>query len=91
MIWYTMPIKERMSWEGHLSGLIAGIIFALIFRKEIAKPKKYVWEHPDYNEDQDPFLQHFDENGNFIEKVEETLEETDTPSKITYTYIPKDD
>ena len=91
MIWYTMPIKEGMSWEGHLSGLIAGIIFALIFRKEIAKPKKYVWEHPDYNEDQDPFLQHFDENGNFIENLEETLEETDTQPKITYTYTSKDD
>jgi len=86
MIWYTMPIKEGMSWEGHLSGFVTGIIFALIFRKEVAKPKKYVWEHADYNEDQDPFLQHFDEDGNFIEKVEEPLDE----SKITYTYRSKD-
>ena len=70
MIWYVFPVKENMSWEGHLSGLIVGLVFALIFRKSIAKPKKYAWERDDYNEDNDPFLRHFDENGNFIETIE---------------------
>ena len=74
MIWYTMPIEKGISWEGHLSGLITGLIFAFIFKKEIAKPKKYVWEEEDYKEDDDPFLKHFDENGNFIETVEEPVE-----------------
>ena len=67
MIWYTLPIEEGISWEGHLSGLIVGLVFALIFRKQIAKPKRYVWEEPNYNEEEDEFLKHFDENGNFIE------------------------
>ncbi|MEQ3796434.1 rhomboid family intramembrane serine protease [Flavobacteriaceae bacterium MJ-SS4] len=91
MIWYTMPIKDGMSWEGHLSGLITGILFALIFRKEIAKPKKYLWETEDYNEDQDPFLKHFDENGNFVANLNEEDSDNDvSQSKINYTYKPND-
>ncbi|NRD24773.1 rhomboid family intramembrane serine protease [Winogradskyella litoriviva] len=77
MIWYVFPIKSGMSWEGHLSGLITGLIFALIFRKQIAKPKRYKWEEPHYNEDDDPFMKHFDENGNFIELEPEVELETE--------------
>lgn len=91
MIWYVFPIKDQMSWEGHLSGLIVGFLFALFFRRSIAKPKKYAWEHEDYNEDDDPFLRHFDENGNFIEHLpeEEPIEEEQPESKITYHFRPK--
>ena len=87
MIWYVFPIKEKVSWEGHLSGLIIGLVFALFFRKSIAKPKKYAWEQPHYNEDDDPFLKHFDENGNFIENLPEEpeiIEEEKPRLKITY-------
>ena len=89
MIWYVFPIKENMSWEGHLSGLIVGFVFALLFRKSIAKPKKYKWEEEDYNEEDDPFLKHFDENGNFIEHIEgkpSEMEIEEEPKKIRITY-----
>ncbi len=56
-----------MSWEGHLSGLITGLVFALIFRKQVAKPERYKWEQPGYNAEDDPFMRHFDDDGNFIE------------------------
>jgi len=84
MIWYTLPIEEGISWEGHMSGMITGLLFAVIFRKEIAKPKKYVWEQENYNEENDIFLKHFDENGNFIEyKEPEALEELNEESQPT--------
>ncbi|RKE90966.1 rhomboid family intramembrane serine protease [Ichthyenterobacterium magnum] len=89
MIWYVFPVKEGISWEGHLGGLITGFVFALIFRKSIAKPKQYVWQQPDYNEEDDPFLKHFDENGNFIENLEPEIDEIvelESPPKVTYIF-----
>lgn len=79
MIWYTLPIEEGISWEGHLSGLISGLLFALIFRKEIAKPQKYVWEAEDYNEAEDLFLKQFDANGNFVPQSETETETEEVP------------
>lgn len=89
MIWYTMPIDENISWEGHLSGLVTGLLFAFFFRSQIVKPKKYVWEQDDYNEEDDPFLKHFDENGNFIEKIKPEIEQ-EQPT-INYTFKENED
>jgi hypothetical protein len=82
MIWYVFPVKDGMSWEGHLGGLITGLVFALIFRKQVAKPERYKWEQPNYNEDNDPFMRHFDENGNFIEIEPEPESGTISESEI---------
>ena len=77
MIWYVLPVKDGMSWEGHLGGLITGILFAVIFRRTIAKPERYIWQQPDYKQDDDPFLKHFDANGNFIEHIEPEIQEVE--------------
>lgn len=68
LIWYIFPnIKEGISWEGHIAGLITGFIFALSYETpEYKKLIKYDWEHPDYNSAEDKFMQRFDENGNFV-------------------------
>lgn len=74
MVWGVLPLEQGISWEGHLSGMIAGLLFAVYFRKEIAKPKKFTWEQEDYSEEDDEFMRHFDEDGNFIEQIEKDSE-----------------
>nr|WP_298791485.1 rhomboid family intramembrane serine protease [uncultured Allomuricauda sp.] len=83
MIWYIFPIEEGISWEGHLSGFIVGLILAILLKVKIPNERKYPWEREDFNEDDDPFLKHFDENGNFIEN---RTEESDNKIEITYHY-----
>lgn len=89
MLWYVFPIKENMSWEGHLSGLLVGFIFALVFKTSIAKPPKYVWEQEHYDESKDPFLQQFDAEGNFIEISDED-HTTDSSLEVRYNFKEKD-
>ncbi len=49
IMWGLFPLKEEMSWEGHLFGAIAGILVAYGYRKESPKPKKFDWEEDDDN------------------------------------------
>ncbi|WGK63602.1 rhomboid family intramembrane serine protease [Croceiramulus getboli] len=71
LIWGTLPLKDGISWEGHLSGFVVGFILALCFRESIPKPKLYIWQREDYNPEEDAFMRQFDEDGNFIETVRE--------------------
>ncbi len=82
LLWYIFPVEENISWEGHLSGFITGLILAKIVKTPIPKPKKYAWEAEDYNEEEDDFLKHFDEHGNFIELPKEE----EPQIKINYQY-----
>ena len=68
MIWYVLPIKEGVSWEGHLSGFLVGFYLQLLYRN-----KGIVKEEHQFIETE--FDDLFDENGNFSPpKVEEEIE-----------------
>tara|TARA_R110000868_G_scaffold303534_1_gene564017 strand:- start:4918 stop:5658 length:741 start_codon:yes stop_codon:yes gene_type:complete len=83
-LWYIFPVKDGISWEGHLGGFITGLFLAFVLKAPLPKIKKYDWEKEDYNEEEDEFLKHFDENGNFIEN--RPLDPTEEEIKITYHY-----
>mgnify|MGYP003114552228 CR=1 FL=1 len=86
MLWFIVPVDPKISWEGHLSGLVVGLLLAFVFKQNIIIKPKYEWEKEDYDPQGDLFMSHFDENGNFIEKVEEKSDEIDT----TYNYVFKE-
>ncbi len=86
MLWYILPIKDGISWEGHLGGFLTGLFFAIFLKANIPKPKKYAWEEDNYNEEADEFLSHFDENGNFIESKPEENSDLDTNNSVNVTY-----
>lgn len=79
LIWYIFPNSDlHISWEGHLAGMITGLLLA--FSLDMSDYKKtpiYDWEMPNYNPNDDPFMKQFDENGHFfnLQKEEETLPE----------------
>jgi membrane associated rhomboid family serine protease len=68
MIWYVFPsAEEHISWEAHLSGFIVGLVMTWFFDvPTIQKPLLYEWQKPDFDSSKDPFMKHFDENGNFL-------------------------
>jgi len=52
MVWGILPTKQPISWEGHLSGFVAGVIVALFYKNEGPKRKKYQWEIDEEMEEQ---------------------------------------
>ena len=101
MIWYVFPSPEipggiKISWEGHLAGLITGFVFAVFFKTpDYVKAIRYDWERPDFNPEEDMFMKHFDENGNFVntpepEEIDVTEEEINAqPIRYVYEFKEK--
>jgi len=61
MIWYVFPIDNTISWEGHLSGLIAGVLLSFFFKNELIKEEPIT-----LTVQQNLFLNHFDDRGKFV-------------------------
>ncbi|WP_162126323.1 rhomboid family intramembrane serine protease [Flavobacterium phycosphaerae] len=84
LIWYVFPeVDKQISWEGHLAGLITGFGFATYFKTpDYVVATQYPWEKPDFNPEEDMFMKHFDEEGNFVntpEPEEDSIEEVPAP------------
>lgn len=64
MIWFVFPVEGRISWEGHLSGLITGLLFAFLFRRKGIVKEEFQFSQTEFD-------LMFDEHGNLIEEKEE--------------------
>jgi len=63
MIWYVLPLDKAISWEGHLSGLIMGVVLSFLYANEVVEelePQKVITYQ------QSLFLDHFNEKGRFV-------------------------
>ena len=96
MIWYVFPdVDHKISWEGHLAGLLTGFVFAVKFKTpDYVKDIQYEWEKPDFNPQEDAFMKRFDENGNFVNppKPEELMVEYEEilAEPVKYVYVFKE-
>jgi membrane associated rhomboid family serine protease len=56
-VWSILPITElidaSISWEGHLSGAISGLLMAVVYRREGPQKPEVVWEEEDEEEDEE--------------------------------------
>jgi len=55
-IWGIFPElfpEKNISWEGHLMGMLAGVIFAFYFRKKGPQKRRYSWDLEEEDEDDD--------------------------------------
>lgn len=50
LVWGIFPIDHKVSYEGHLFGLVAGVAVAIIYRKQGPQKPKYSWELVDEEE-----------------------------------------
>lgn len=51
-VWGIFPQffpEKNISWEGHLSGMIAGVVLAIFYRNEGPQRRKYSWELEEQN------------------------------------------
>src|SRR5690606_18214863 len=55
LVWYLFPVDTKISWEGHASGFVVGLLLAIIYRKRGPQRKVYQYEL-------DPELPDDDEN-----------------------------
>ncbi|MBU3681449.1 MAG: rhomboid family intramembrane serine protease [Flavobacterium sp.] len=98
MVWYVFPSpittgELQISWEGHLAGLLVGLVMAIHYKTpDYIADMQYPWEKPDFNPEEDPFMKHFDEHGNFVNspdtEVELPAHELQPSNPYVYLYKP---
>lgn len=56
-VWSILPITElvdaSISWEGHLSGAISGLLMAVVYRREGPQKPEVVWEEEEEEEEEE--------------------------------------
>lgn len=85
MVYGFLPNDQGISWQGHLSGALAGILTAFVFRKVNLPPPPAWFKEEESDENEDHFFRqhHIDQNENLRH------EEADNEVRIIYEYREK--
>lgn len=86
IVWGVFPLKQEVSWEGHLFGSIAGILVAFNYRKE--GPQRRIHQWPEEKEEESTEIPYWQES----EQIDPLTQQksTENPINITYIYKNKD-
>jgi membrane associated rhomboid family serine protease len=99
LIWGIFPTAPRVSWEGHLSGFVVGIVLAFVYKTDGPQRPKYQYEIEKEMGIEPPDLE-----GMYWEKVRQLEErekaqqearhaqnQMESNLKIVYHFVPKSD
>ncbi|MBA7533231.1 hypothetical protein ES705_25466 [subsurface metagenome] len=70
MVWGIFPLVESISWEGHLTGMVAGIVLAFYYRQYGPSPNFGKWKY-EYPEDDAQLSESDNEYWKITEEKEE--------------------
>jgi membrane associated rhomboid family serine protease len=68
LIWYVFPIDDGVSWEGHLSGFLTGLMLTFLYRNKGPQKREFNYEKTEFD-------LMFDEDGNYNPPALEEMEE----------------
>ena len=102
MVWGIFPLRQGVSWEGHLMGMMAGLVLALFYKDTGPQRKKYSWDFEeeneddaDYDPDNPPYWMKPHSTETMRHKSSTKINKKDTdeakreqPVKINYIYTP---
>lgn len=77
MIWHVFPWKaaDPISWEGHLSGAISGLVLSLFYRKAGPQRPVKIWENEDDDEQEIEYYESEEEEQRLKSENETTTEQ----------------
>ncbi|MDO8899186.1 MAG: rhomboid family intramembrane serine protease, partial [Bacteroidales bacterium] len=90
MIWGIFPElfpEKNISWEGHLSGLMAGIVLAVFYRHEGPQRRPYSWEFEDEHNEQTDETEQGDETENPAKTEEKPYWDIPEPDRNDLTVV----
>jgi hypothetical protein len=89
MVWGIFPMQEKVSWEGHFSGMLVGLVMAFFHRQKGPQRPKYQYEIEKEMGIEPPDLEGM-YNQRLLEIEEEQRKTRESISEIVYHYKPND-
>jgi hypothetical protein len=93
MIWGVFPMEQKVSWEGHLMGMIVGVSLAIVYRTHGPQRPKFQYEIEKEMGIEPPDLEAiFHENVRLAQEAEEEKRRIEQGFTIVYHYLaPEND
>lgn len=80
MVWGIFPLRQQISWESHLMGMVSGIVLALFFKGHGPQRPLYSWEREELEGTDE------EEDENADDRVHDDRDDTGSGTSLIYHY-----